>query len=88
MWPNPGKERQRNLYSIINKGKYRLSLVAYSGIVLFFVGILVSPISRHMFTLALIGFGLTFVPVVYAFLPFPAPDVRRRGENGRSPNFQ
>lgn len=63
--------------SVINKGKRRISLVAYSGVALFFVGILLSSISRQMFTLALIGFGLTFVCVVYAFFAVPCPRCKK-----------
>jgi len=59
--------------SVINKGKRRISLVAYLGVALFFFGVLLSPITRHMFTLSLIGFGLTFVTVVYAFFAIPCP---------------
>jgi hypothetical protein len=62
-----------NVRSIINKDKRRLSLVAYLGVALFFVGVLLSPIARHMFTLALVGVGLTFVSVVYAFFSISCP---------------
>jgi hypothetical protein len=72
----PRKERDMNVRSVINKGKRRISLAAYSGAVLFFVGILLSPITRLMFTLALIGFGLTFVTVIYAFFAIPCPRCR------------
>ena len=65
-----------NVRSVTNKGKRRLSLVAYLGVALFFVGILLSPINRNMFTLALIGFGLTLVAVVYAFFAIPCPRCR------------
>jgi len=42
----PQKERQMNVRSVINKGKRRISLVAYLGVALFFVGILLSPIDQ------------------------------------------
>lgn len=62
-----------NVRSVINSGKRKISLVAYSGVALFFVGILLSPVTPYMFTLALIGFGLTFVSVVYSFFAIPCP---------------
>jgi hypothetical protein len=62
-----------NVRSVINRGKPKISLVAYAGVGLFFVGILLGPVTRYMFTLALIGFGLTFVSVVYAFFAIPCP---------------
>jgi hypothetical protein len=73
----PQKEGPMNVRSTINKGKRSISLLAYSGIVLFFVGILLSPITRYMFTLALIGFGLTLVSVIYAFFAIPCPKCKR-----------
>jgi hypothetical protein len=62
-----------NVRSVINKGKRRISVVAYSGVALFLAGILLSPITRHMFILSLIGLGLAFVSVVYAFFAISCP---------------
>ena len=59
--------------SQINKNKRKISLTAYAGFLVFIAGSLLSRLNRTFFILALVGFGVLFTSMIYAFFRVPCP---------------